>query len=247
MSTWEIFYASAYKLYRVKKYNLALKAIQQGLKRSSDEGRLRQLQGLIYYKQGDVDAAIYAFESASLLIPLSASASTVLAECYLAINKPDLAYVIADFLKENETLKPEERLLLAEICDRTGHCNEALQICRNLVQDEQDHPQAFYNLSYYLGRTGHPLNLIEATARKAISLDPDNVNYRVGLASLLIRTNNTNRAYSLIRHFDRNDFQQVSCHCCLLRMVELFEDFEDHERAALARQFYELLTLDESV
>lgn len=224
------------RLYACGELDPALEAAERVLQANPHHGRAWEIKGLIHAAAGQLHEALHALESASTYVPLQASARCALAECYLQLGKTELTAVLLRDLLSDEPLCPEFMLRIARGLDRICQSELALDVCRRAAALDPNSAQAHYDMSYYLGRCGRSLQLIESVARRAINLAPDCVKYRIGLAALLSRAGRTQDAYRLVERLNSEQLQSVTCRCCLERVREIYEEAGDWERALYCRQ-----------
>lgn len=233
-TTTEVFDA-AIALYNEGRYDEALGLARRTLEEYADEGRLWELCGLIHRARREPEPALHALEMASLLVPLGPVGRCVLAECYAHQGKRELARDLYQHLLASPGLPTDLLLQIAAGLDQIGDPVRALKTCRDASRQEPEAAQPYYDMGYYMGRCGYPQHLIEGVARKAIALAPERVNYRIGLASFLMRHAREEDAYDLVRDLTAFQIREVACRCCLDRIVAIFEQAGDWTRAKLCR------------
>lgn len=221
----------------------ALKLTQLGLTRNPDSGRLWELQGLIYFGMQDYFSAVRGLERATMLKPLTNPARICLAQAYGKTGRNELSLDLLKGLISCDLLSVINLLQLASALDEFDHPELALQACRRAMQDDPSNAQACYDMGYYSARCGCPPHVTEALARKAISLNPDEIRYQVGLASLLIKQQRRVDALKVISKFRDEDLERIGCRCCLQRILDLYEQYGDFHRTTLCRQ--RLMILDQ--
>ena len=227
---------TAISQYNARNYDRALALVDAALSRQPEHGRLWELRGLIQHGRGEPQAALDALETASALVPLRPASQAVLAACYAAIGRRELA---RDVYCQVAALPYAGSGLLLEIAaalNDLGTAALAVRVCREASQRDPDAAEPYYDLSYYLGRCGAPLELVESLARRAIGLAPERVSYRVGLASLLYRARRADDAYQVVGRLTARQIREIGCRCCLERVIEVYEAGGDALRARLGRQ-----------
>lgn len=215
---------------------LALCLIRSHLRQHKDDGRGWELLGLIQHTRGRAKASVSALERATVLVPLYPAARVSLALGYGSIGKRTLSKeLLADLIGDNALTVP----LLLQVAgglDAIDQPGFAARACREASRRDPEQSRPYYDLGYYAARCGQPSHITENLARKAISLDPDNVCYRIGLASHLMRENRIEEGYDVIRHLTNHQIVQIDCQCCVERIVALFESARDYRRVVLCRQ-----------
>lgn len=175
-----------------------------------------------------------ALEHANTLVPLGADATVALASCYLGEQHTRLALEMLVHVSQQTDATASTLRAAAAAADSVDHPWVSKAICERSLKRFPDEPQTFYELGYYCARLGSQ-NLMEANARKAIELDPDNVCYRVGLASSLMKQNRTDEAYTLVKAFGPKEVDQVCCNSCRTGLLAIFEAANDSLRASLCQ------------
>jgi len=209
--------------------------LRNHLRDHEDDKRGWELLGRIHLDQGAVAEAVAAIETASLLAPLQPESRIFLAIGYGQLGRYELSRDLLVGMIPDPTLSITLLLQVAAGLDAIGQPELAVQACRSAVRREPDQAQAYYDLGYYSARSGAPLHVVEALARQAISLEPDNVRYRVGLASMFVQQGRLTDAYDCVSRLRDDQIQQIACRCCLQRIVELFRTAGDERRATLCQ------------
>jgi len=193
------------------------------LSQDGDFGRAWELLGQIYHTWSQTDQAISCLERASSLVSLRASAMFALADCYAKTGQTELANEMLRYLQKRQDAPASLLLEVAAHWDLRGEMLPAIAACREAVRRDPDWALPYFDLSFYLGKSGAPPHIIEATARKAISLAPENPRFRVGLAGFLQTCGRECEAYALLAPVTLNHIQTMTCPCCLARLVAIFE------------------------
>jgi tetratricopeptide (TPR) repeat protein len=196
------------------------------------------------HKIGESDRARSLLESAQLMVPLAVESELTLAEIYVAENENDLAVTLLSNLGIRPDSTCEVRLRAARLLDQTGYVRSAWCVARKAVNESPDEAQAWFDLSVYMRGLRFPFHQFEAAARRAIFLAPDDVNFRVSLASVLALCGRDADAYQLVRSFGPREFQQVCCASCLESLKEIFESSGDWRGSCLASEQLLVHTLD---
>ncbi len=233
---------SVWKAYQSGQLSRAMILVNSHLVRHNDDGRGWEILGLIQYARGKVGIAVSALERAALFVPLVPAARVCLAHGYGRIGCPELSRDLLLELIDDESVSIPLLLQVAAGLDAVDQPRLAMRACQVAAQRDADHAQVYYDHGYYAARSGFPPHVTESLARKALELDPDNVRFRVGLASMLIRQDRNDEAYEFVREFSNAQIEQINCRCCLERIVQLFEEAHDYRRVVLCRQ--QLLSLE---
>ena len=227
---------------------LALKEITRAVAANEEAGRNWELMGLIFRDLAKPKSAINAFEQASLLVPLHPFSSLCLAECYGSIDKRELARDLYLVQAESELVlaSTDLMLLVASGLEGVNEPHLAMELCRQASQLDPDSGQAAFDMCFYASRCGAQPALVESLAWRAVELEPRNVHFRIGLASLLIRMHRFNKAYWVVSSLTEYQIGEISCECCLERIERLFEFRGDEGRAAVCRQRVQFLSRENS-
>lgn len=215
---------------------LALCFIKSHLRDQKDDGRGWELLGLIQHTRGRVAVAVSALERATMLVPLYPVSRVCLAVGYGRLGKRELSKELLTDLIQDESLTVPLLLQVAAGLDAIDQPGLAVRACREASRRDPEQSRPYYDLGYYAARCGQPAHITENLARKAISLDPDNVCYRIGLASHLMKADRIADGYQVIRHLSHQQIEQIDCRCCVERIAELFESARDDRRVVLCRQ-----------
>lgn len=191
---------------------------------------------MIHFSRDEAEESVDALERASLLVPLRPPARVCLGHAYGRIGRTRLACDLLELLIGDESLSVRLLLQVASGLDAVNAPASAMRACRVAALRDPGRAQTYYDMGYYSARMGASSQMVESLARKAISLDPTCVNYRVGLASLLIRQNRKQEALHLVQSFDETQIGKITCRCCLERVAELFESCGDFERSRLCHE-----------
>lgn len=228
--------ADAFTAYRAGRLEEARGIATAMLQQTPHAGALWELLGFVERDAGNAEASVSAFEQASVLIPLQMNARVCLAEGYGNIGKRELARdLFLEFLR-TPALDVATILQIAAGLDGCDYPGFAMKACRLAQQRDAEHPQTYYDMGFYAARSGYPLRVVESLARRAISLAPERLNFRVGLASLLMRNGRDGDALDVLRPISERHIADVRCRCCLERIIELFERTNEQARIAACRE-----------
>jgi tetratricopeptide (TPR) repeat protein len=242
--------AAVWNAYAAGNLDLALKlaeaALADGvLSESQQDGPLWQLRGLIHRDRGEAASCVDALERASLLIPLDAVSRVTLADAYAKIGSRDLARDLFVALFSDGTMTVELLMQIGVSLDAIDQPRLAMKACQIAAERDPERSQPYYDMGYYAARCGYPVHVVESLARRAISLEPNRVHYRIGLASLLAKHDRLDEAHAVVRWITTSEqVETINCRCCLERMAALFEQVGDFGRAAECRD--RLSRLDDS-
>lgn len=205
-------------------------SIEALLDDEAGNGQMHMAAGLAFADVRLVVSARRALETAQTLVPLSPEAELTLADCY--VESKDAAPAVT--LLQNVGMRRDSpcmlRLRAAGRLEKLGRQRTGWMICRRAVEDFPEEPQAWLDLSYFMGRVGSPFRRIESAARRAIDLAPEVAGYRISLASALFQRDRALDAYQLIRNLGREQIDDVTCDCCLKRLSQIYQVAGDSDR-----------------
>jgi tetratricopeptide (TPR) repeat protein len=217
-------------------FDRALQLADARLEADENDGRVWELKGLIHHARQEFDLALSALETAQMLVSLNPAASVCLGQCYGRTGRKDLSRDVLMSLIEDSRLNCELLLQVATGLDAVDSPQLAMAACRYATQRDPHVAQVYYDMGFYAARCGQPPRIVESLARKALSLDPKNVGYRLGLASFLVKAGQTSDALEIVRGFTTDEIERVHCRCCLERVVDLLETAGEYRRAVVCRQ-----------
>ncbi|MEM9646281.1 MAG: hypothetical protein AAF989_14920 [Planctomycetota bacterium] len=216
--------------------SLAIKFSEYALACDPDDARALSVLGRAQLKMGSYDLGIDALEQASLLCPLDDESSVELAIAYGCIGHRSLSRDLLMSIATSGDLTAQTLLRVAAGLEAIDEPRLAMEACRQAGRKNPDLSEVHYQMGHYAQACGHPPRIGEALIRHAIGLDPKNVHYRIGLASLLIRLGRQAEAVAVVDRFIPDHLGDVDCKCCLKRIANLFFDCDDHERAKLCAE-----------
>ncbi len=214
----------------------ALRVIKLHLKEAGDCGRGWEQLGLIQGTRGRFAISVSALERASLFVPLKPISRVCLGYGYGKIGRTELARDLLSDLIDNDQMTTELLLQIATALDSIDQPGDAMRACRKATERDPSTAQSYYDMGHYAARCGYPAHLIEGLARKAISLDPQNVCYRIGIAGMLIKQDRKDEAYQFVSGLTLEQIQEITCECCLRKVVKLYEAQHDYRRVVLCQQ-----------
>lgn len=221
--------------YQSGRLDEALTILADALDRSPDDGRMWELCGLIHRDQQETELSVDALERASLLVPLKPLAGICLAEGYAKLEKTELARDLFVQQLELPRIEVESILHIAVGLDECGFPGLAMKACRQAQRMDPNHAQTYYDTGFYAARCGYPINVVASLARRAIALDPEQIQFRIGLASLLYQHEHYDAALDVVGEIRAEQIAEIDCRCCLERIGDLFEKVGDWQRAEWCR------------
>ncbi|MBI1348469.1 hypothetical protein GC163_19520 [bacterium] len=222
-------------------FEAAALAAEQSLALDPDDGRAWEVKGLVAAWKQDSATARHCLECAQMLVPLRPAAAIALADLY---HEEDRQFAMRLYLQAVNHPRADHSLKLAAAAglDRLDWPHLAVRICRQIILQETEFAQGYFDLSYYLGRTGAPDHIVETLARRAIQLEPRRNQFRIGLAGFLVHRQRPSDAHALVMHLTNADLKEIRCQCCLQRLLQVYESVDDASRIAWCRD--RLATID---
>lgn len=193
------------------------------LKSFPDDVRVWEFVGVIYSEQGQWLKAARAFEEASLIAPISDYSRVCLADVYGELGRHELTRSLLNRVASREDIDWRILRRVASGLDKYGFSRDALQQARRIIERLPDEGQAYYDAAYYAIRSGELFCTAVGLARKAVMLSPNNILFRVGLATILFSHGQPKDAYEPVRRFEQADYEIIECTCCLERLKSIME------------------------
>lgn len=179
----------------------------------------------------DWPVAVAAYESLSLLRPLTDLQRLNLAKGYAASGSGGLAREILMLIVLDDRASVETLIEVAKQLESLGLPRLSMEACRRAWKRSPDTAEVHYLMGYYAARCGYTMAVCEGLLRRAIDLDGTQVNYRIALATLLQRMGRATEALDVMRPSVPSQLSDVNCDCCLRRLANLFFDFGDLDNA----------------
>lgn len=236
---------AAIALFRQGSHTQSLERISQLLDDDPHAGKAWELKGLIEDALSWENRAIHSLETATTLVPLSASGQYVLAKNYLEIGKTDLAKSVFTLLLQREDIP--DRLLPAlstYLGRQTGLVHLALEACRKAARRDPDQGDSWLGMAHFMSLLGYPQIQVANVLRKAVCIDPENRHYRLALSQQLKRMGEHDKAYQVVKQIPLSELKQISSLDCLERLLTIFQDANDQLRYEIC--FYKLRQLKSS-
>lgn len=222
----------AWAEFRLGHSSRAIQFAEYGLARNDECGSLWEVYGLSLMQAGRFEDGIDAIERASLLHPIGQAARIALAIAYGRAGRRRLSRELLMQAAIRSDVNEFSLLRIAAGLEAIDEPRLAMEACRRAYRLAPELAQVHYAMGVYASRAGHPPDLVEALARRAVDLEPRNIHYRVGLASLLIRLERSSEALQIIQRVADIDLAKVTCQGCLSRVANLFFDLGDQIEAA---------------
>jgi tetratricopeptide (TPR) repeat protein len=192
---------------------------------------LWEVLGLSLHAMGDVTLAAEALEMATVLRPLSTSAQVALADCYLALDRDEVARSMYQHLAADPDAIPAEHLAAVVAgLTRVGELRAALEVAREHAKRLPRSDDAAFTVVECMEAAECPLVDRLAAARQAYRLAPHRARNRLALAWLHCRSGNLMDAYRLMA---ATDAERLIAECPRARLqwlVALFTSIGDERR-----------------
>ncbi|MEM9586812.1 MAG: hypothetical protein AAGA03_05990 [Planctomycetota bacterium] len=190
------------------------------------------------FSSGLIAEGVEALETASTLGPLTDRTRIELAIAYGALGKRSLSRDLLMMSATTNRLSAECMLRVAAGLEAVDEPELAMEACRRAGRLNPEWPEVHFRMATYAALCGYPSTTSEALYRHAIDLDSENLHYRVGLVSLLIRLNRSREAMQVIDRFVPSRLEEITCTCCLKRIANLYFDIGDLARASACSARY---------
>lgn len=220
----------------------ALTRANAAIRADENDGRAWEVRGLVLRDLNRPLDAADAIERAALLAPISFRARIALAQSYGTLRRRSLARELYVELVENNELSVALLLEIAAGLDAVDEPKLAMEVCRRAGWRDPEAAQVYYDMGFYAARCGCRPRVVESLVWHAIDLEPGNLHYRIGLASLLTRLDRKTDAYRVVQFLSPRQIGEITCSCCLERIGQLFEQIGDAERGAVCRRRWRELT-----
>lgn len=217
--------------FEARDYKLASQFAMYVLARDPEHPDALWIHGISCLRRGEFTEGVDALELLSLIKPIDDSTRIDLAIAYGKLGKVDLACCLMADLVESKRLSTDELLKVAEGFQGLGKCLMAMEACRRAGKQSPQSGQAHYQMAVYATSCGRSNEVVEALLRHAIDLQPNSIHFRLGLASLMIRTDRRSEAVRIMEPVVPEQLDQIQCVCCARRIANLFFDFNDLDRA----------------
>jgi len=219
-----------------KRYHYAVQFAQYALARDPDDVDALLILGMANFHTGHFIDGIDALERFALLRPLEEDAQIELAIAYGCVGRRELSRDLLMNVAIGDRVDCDQLLRIALGLEAIDEPRLAMEACRQAGKRSPETPDVHYQMGYFAQICGQPVSVSEALIRHAIDLDPHNLYFRIGLASMLIRLDRKDEAMEVIEHMIPSRLSEVTCLCCLKRIANLFFDCDDVERAKLCAQ-----------
>jgi tetratricopeptide (TPR) repeat protein len=213
------------------RYRYAVKYCEYALAREPDDVSAWLLLAKSLIQLNDIIGGVDAFENAALLSPLSRQSQIELAIAYGQLGRKLLSRDLLMIVATSDAVGASELLQIATGLEAIDEPKLAMEACRQAGLLAPENAEVHYQMSYCAALCGYPTSVTEALIRQAIDLEPQNIHYRIGLASLLTRLGRKHEAITVVGNLIPGKLDEITCLCCLKRFANLFFDCDDFGRA----------------
>lgn len=224
----------AISLFNQSLHYQSLEALTQLLTENPHNGKAWELKGLIEDTLHWHKSSINSLETATTLIPISASGQYILAKNYHESGKHSLARSIFSILLQRKDI-PEK--LLPAISSYLGQYPDltylALEACRKAVELDPDCADSWFGVAYFMGKMGYPREHVANVLRKVVAIAPENRHYRIALGNLLEQIGQNDEAYFVVKAIKNSELNEIHCTECLQKLITIFSTAKDSYRIEL--------------
>lgn len=232
-------YAVALRFYEQGRHTESSDLAGRGCQQYPDFGPLWQLYGLACWSIEDYPAATHAFESASVLIPLSTAAQLALGDCYQRAVKPELALSIYQYLARSPRTEESMLPFVAKSLHSVGDYQRELRVWRRLVRRYRGFAEGYYRIALCLWVLEADPERLLSPLNEACQLEPENVHYHLTLANVWVELDDPEEAARVLT--DLNP-KKICCGDCLRRVIGVLRQLDQPELVhAFAARLEELL------
>lgn len=213
----------------------ALRHVEAAIADGDVDADALELKGVILQMQGAYDPALDTLQEAARLQPLSMAARLAIADCYCQTGDLETGRAILHELAELGDFPSGLLSSLAEGLGRLQEFDLARRVCQMAVERNPESHAALYGVVFYMARGGEPPAKSIPLVERLIDLAPRVFRYRMSLATLYSQLEAWEKAYLAIADASTDELYSVDCACCVTRLVDLYVQFGDHDRAAYCR------------
>ena len=220
--------------YEHGRYRLAVQFAEYAIARDPENAVALRVLGQALVQRREIAGGIDALERSSLLRPLGWDAHIDLACAYGTLGKRKLSRDLLMQAGISERLNATQLLRVAAGLASADEPSLAMEACRLAGVKSPDFAEVHYQMGYYALGCGYPVSVTESLIRHAVGLEPNNIHYRLGLASLLSRIGRNVEAAEVVSSWLPDGLAAITCGSCLKRIANLFFDLGDEIRARQA-------------
>ncbi|MEM6689854.1 MAG: tetratricopeptide repeat protein [Planctomycetota bacterium] len=162
--------------------------------------------------------AVAAIEQLNRLEPLSDAYRITQARCHAKLGRITEAREEFLSLALGRKITATQMLQVAKGLADLGCPDLSMRVCEWVIESDESHSQAYFDMGVYSAKAGEPLYLTEALTHRAIQLDPTNAKYRFGLIALLVQLGRDDEVAKHCPELEISQVDQICCVDCLKRV-----------------------------
>ncbi|MEM6364044.1 MAG: hypothetical protein AAF745_06450 [Planctomycetota bacterium] len=225
----------------------SLAVLDEICRQFESHGGAWELRGHLEARAGRPNLSVRYFERASELCELEAWSSRTLAIQYVAIGRDEVAAEILHVLGLSGRLESPLLRRVSQDLVTLDRLELAVDIVWHAIQINGGDAALWHELAAIQSLLGESPDVCLQAVERAIELAPSSTEFRVSAATMMIRMDDVQAAYELVRDVVGPDDGPASvdldCPCGLWRLICIFESFNDFARMSVC---YDRLSLLES-
>ena len=192
-----------------------------------------ELRGLLESQAGRHNLAVRYFEQATELVPLESWSSRVMAISYIKIGRTALGIDLLQLLASSPQAGPGLIRIIIHDLINVGRAEIADEVVWTGLSRFSDNASLWHELSAIRSLLGYTPRQCLQAAQRAVMLAPEVAEYRVTMASVLIRMNLAREAYDVVACITDSGQVGLDCPCCLWRLICIFDCFDNPDAVTL--------------
>jgi len=200
-----------------------------------DAPRILELKGISHHALRQFEYGRLAFQAAAALEPLSASGMLAHGDCLFACGDPARAAEIYRALADDSRTPLPLLAGLARALGKVKQYERAVMVCQRAAALQPGCHHAQFGVAFYMAKADSPPAAIVPLIQKSIDMAPGVFGYRIALITTLQKLNQNEKAYLAIADATTKELASVRCRCCINRLIQMFENAGDMQRAKFCR------------
>ncbi len=193
--------------------------------------RLLEIKGIAHHALRQFSEARQCLDGAMQQGALSASGVLALGDCNFALGETEAASDCYRALADDERTPTPLLAALARALSKTGEVERAVLVCRRAAASKPQCHHALFGVAFYMSKAGSDPATILPLIQRVIDMAPGIFAYRMAMMSTLVKMNQQDQAYLAIADASQQELASVRCRCCLNRLITLYKDAGDRQRA----------------
>ncbi len=198
-------------------------------------GKLWEFCGRFYHQLGLFRLSQSALEVATTIIPLSNEAQIALADCYIDSGKSSIAVTIYQHLIEQRKLSDREIVNITKCLESLDEFQTAKSGLQQIDGYRPGIASHHFQLAQYMAKANYPLAMIESELKESVRLDPECIDFRIGLAGFLHCTHRCKEAYQQVHGIKTEYIDKMSCECCLKKLISIYTVANDFSKLNVSK------------